>query len=151
MTVLHDETLTESAARITLNPAEEEWSKYSFVLLTYKPAPATTTMPAYVMDMHFGESESGSNFMLSPDGDPKRKNLLHELMRHPFMALFFVGGAAGSPCTAALTLTLYGICSALDRRVYYNDPSQPLNLIPDQAFPDSSFPAGTQIKAIGIL
>ena len=142
MTVLRDETLTESAARITFNPAGEEWGKYSFVLLTYKPAPIVDIS---VVELNFGtDVEHAYNIYLSSGNFDKRRSFLYESARRSFTLLFFTGSAWFARINALGATENGVVCSQYDGR--FDDPSKPLTMSSN-----GPFPAGTQIKVIGIL
>ena len=136
MTVLHDITLTEDTNQLSFNTAEENWSQYSVILITYTPATAgsgsTVNVSAFSSDYHMDLGFS----------TPSRKENLAAFSTGTGMTMLLFSGRY-TAAAQALTFTgqsfLFGYCS-----IGVGNTNYPLCF-------QGTMKRGAKIKVTGIL
>ena len=136
MTVLHDITLTEDTSQLTFNMAEENWSQYSVILITYTPPAAgsgsnvdvSVSSSDYHMDFGFSSPSRKENLASFSTGAGMTMLLFSGLFKNPVQALTFNGQSF-----------LFGYCG-----VGYAETKFPLTF-------QGTMKRGAKIKVTGIL
>ena len=145
MKKLADITLeTNSTQLVELNPAEQGWAEYAFVLVRYLPGPDSEAFGSFV---YFNDSHSNGNYVrlaVTADKYESTGDFFYFQNYYPLMYLFFTAGSGDHPLAGLMEYN--GKLSAC-----YNYPTLIKNLTSMKFRAEYTFAAGSKFEVWGIL
>ena len=145
MTVLHDETLTESKSSIKIDVRKEGWANYHIVLLTYTPPKEGkfgTLSIAFGEEPVFSAGDHCDIFYMERG---MKKHLAETNSSYGFSMVFLSGKDGGR-----FVQTIASVAGAIQfgrSTTGYDYENHPLWIFAD----NGEIPAGAQIRAVGLF